>query len=503
MAMQDTCTRQLAQRIEHETERWIEMRRTAAAGDGEAERFYETVLFPLVRESFVQRFGKAFSGRYFAVVFSVGTSWQPQVLTWSATRPVRGLFLCTEETEECLTKAIQLLGLRPDQFDKELVDSADPTPIYEAVKRFYLRWHAPSRRIAVDITGGTKVMTSGMAMAGGVLGLDLLYVANDEYLKALRGPAPGSERLTLVPSPLSVFGDLEEQEAFRLAQRHDWVAARQAAEALERRVPSPRFHALTLLATAYEHWDSFDIPKANQAMASFVQWADGIGWTSLIPHWAVLARDRLVRQASLLKIVAESIAPADNTSTAGRKAAPRALEMREAAAGLVVTLLACAQRRAKRGMYDLAGLLVYRAVELMAQRRIHVHGGDPAALSVDRLPAPFNEPTRLLEAVNERRARIGQASIEQLPRQPGAVMLYVILDVLGDTMVRGVSLREVVGFTEARNYSFLAHGFAGTDPARWGKLRAFAEKVAEGFFEAEGLCYTDWMGTMEFVVPGG
>jgi len=48
---------------------------------------------------------------------------------------------------------------------------------------------------AVDITGGKKVMSSGAAIAGAYLGLDVLYLDSFEYDPKTKLPVPGKEQL--------------------------------------------------------------------------------------------------------------------------------------------------------------------------------------------------------------------------------------------------------------------------------------------------------------------
>lgn len=491
------------------TAAWKAMPRTSRDEQAQAERFYEEQVFPLIRESFEREHAPRYRGRYQAVIFSIGTSWEPVVLTWSAIRPERALFLHTHGTEPLVTRIVEKLQLPPDRWQRETVDEADPTPIYRAIKEFYARWRLRGR-MAVDFTSGTKAMTSGAAMAGAVLGLDLLYVANRRYLADLRRPEPGSEYLTRVANPLEVFGDLEEMEAFRLAARHDWSAVRQIAASLHARLPSVRFHSLQLLAEAYERWDQFDLAGAATALGSLVEWASEHP-ASVLPGWLPPALEHLRVQHDLVSRAAAVLGGSPRTpgtagSTGHGPGAPagsgRQPADREAFAALTASLYAGALRRAERGMNDVAVLLLHRALELIGQRRLALYGLDAAEFTCERMPAPLNDPARLLESVNSRRVNLKLEPLAGLPRQLGLVMTYVVLDVLQDPPVQRINLRELNGQAEARNRGFLAHGFRVTDAARFERFREFVERVARLFFEAEGLGFDEWVRRATFVIPG-
>lgn len=474
---------------------WLAMRRSTREEQEAAERFYEAEVFPRVVEAFRTAYSPEFGGRYFAVLFSVGTSWEPLVLTLSATQPQRALFLYTPDTERCIEKVLEKYPLGPARFDKVIVDPVDPTPIYQAIKEYYRRFR-PSGHMAVDFTSGTKAMTSGAAMAGAVLGLDLIYVANHRYVAALRRPYPGSEYLARIQHPLAVLGDLEEQEAFRLAARHDWAAVRQIAASLQRRMPSPRFRALELLADAYQQWDSFNFGPAERSLGELLDWAATLS-PAVVPEWLARALGRLKAQRQLLAAAARAAADDEGRSELGSL-----LGDGRAASAVVVSLFAGAERAAERERYDLAALLLYRAVELMGQRRLYTYGAKTGDFRPDGLPPPYCDGQALLGAVNEWRRRLRMGELAQLPQTFGLVMAYIILHVVGDPFARHLNLYEVAGHAEARNYGLLAHGLQVTSRARYERYREFVRSLVRRYLDAEGLPFDEWAELGAFVQPG-
>jgi hypothetical protein len=71
--------------------------------------------------------------------------------------------------------------------------------LYEVMKAAVEAWNTEGS-ICVDITGGTKAMSSAAAMMGAVLGLDIYYVET-MYLPLYRRPEPGSEYLKNLANP--------------------------------------------------------------------------------------------------------------------------------------------------------------------------------------------------------------------------------------------------------------------------------------------------------------
>lgn len=488
------------ERLAELARQWLSMPRSTAHEKATADRFYVERILPPLLQRFREMHAARFRGRYYGVIYTVGTSWAPLVLSWSAVEPQRALFLHTKDTESVLDRVVDTLGLRPSQFDKAVVDKTDPTPIYEAVRRYWASWHSHGR-LAVDFTAGTKAMVSGASMAGAVLGMDLLYVASDAYDQHLNRPVPGTERLVTVANPLTVFGDLEEQEAYRLASLHDWAAVRQVAASLQVRIPSPRYRALEQLARAYQAWDNLDLRVAAGTLRELTRWLTQEVPLALLPPWLVGSLDRLQAQAEMLSCIAEV-----DGQALGRQTRPESiLSSREAAAALCATLLAAAQRRAERAAYDLAALLLYRAVELIAQRRLHRHGIDPANIQPACFPAECNDEQRLLKAVNQRLEQIPWFRYEYavLPKRAGLVLAYVLLDVLRDPLLEGIDIKEIANRAEVRNHSWLVHGFNATDGEQYARFEKTARRLADAFFRLEGLHLNEWLERATFVQPGG
>ena len=133
------------------------------------------------------------------MMLTLGTSWQPLALSISALKPEKVLVMCTNDTIDLLSRLKEFTGLDDYNLKVVLVDRSEPQDIYLVMREAFNEWNTYGA-ICVDITGGTKAMSSSAAMMGAVLGLDIYYVES-KYLPLYRRPEPGSEYLKCLSNP--------------------------------------------------------------------------------------------------------------------------------------------------------------------------------------------------------------------------------------------------------------------------------------------------------------
>ena len=116
-------------------------------------------------------------------------------------------------------------------------------------------------------------MVGGAAMAGAALGADIYYVDNTSFV--LQKPEPGSEYLSLLDNPYTVFGDLEVEKARNLYNEHDYAGAQRIFDQLKSKVGDTNkvkiYEAYEYLCTAYEAWDNLDIGKSRTYLVRLVE----------------------------------------------------------------------------------------------------------------------------------------------------------------------------------------------------------------------------------------
>lgn len=411
-----------------------------------------------------------------------------------ALEPQRVAFLLTPDARAMPDQVARKLGLAsaPQNWQRYHEDHTDPLQIYRSLRAVIEAWNdLPRERLAVDVTGGTKPMSIGLAKAAYVLNLPALYVEST-YVSANDGterkvPAPGSQYLAPPPDPYEVFGDLEAAEAARLYAAHDYANAARIFADLGRRVPppdGPRYAALALLASAYDAWDVFDLRTARDQLAAWRTSATGDGELDKIITAQAQTLERLERVAHQ--------AAGRGRETLATLADP------DAVLALLGSLYASAGRREDQGRYDTAALLLYRALELISQHRLATTWG-VLSERPDFTRAQSRVPDLEQRYQNVQRAQ-GRRRQYPLPdRAFGLFVGYMLLAALDDPLVQGYDIGRIEARSSARNTSILAHGYRLISSDEY---RQFAEVVEELLARLLALLGRDravWERTSRFV----
>lgn len=467
----------IEKKIGEAVEEWEKLLHDPDSGQEKTDSLYREKILPLVIELFkIRERGKL--GEVYCLILTVGTSPEPLVLSVSACKPERVLFLFTEETEHYLDDIIDMTGLRPSQWDKRLVKQNEPLTIYEEVFYAWTRW-GKRGDIAVDITGGTKSMTSGLAMAGAILGLQLLYVANEVFLKEIRKPKPGTEYLELLPNPYTVFGHLKEIEAVELFNRCDFHGAAKVFEELTQRVPDPRKYSIYLsIAKGYEAWDSLNIQDASCYLFEAVEQIKKNPLDFSIPTDRSVLEDQAYMLEHLATLMPKK--PKDFTLSL--------LQDKKAIETLVFTLYFNAIKRDRQGKWDAASLFLYRLLEVFEQRAFARYGIDTA--NPDYSKIPNYSKTEILDKLNDIRKKWKRESLEELPSPLGLDDAYMILETIEEAFNlsnskthRGKFLNEI----KKRNYSILAHGFIFVSHEQFKEFKEMVDDLLNLFCHVEEI----------------
>ena len=433
---------------------------------------------PLLIDVFVAKESYKVQKQYDGMILSLGTSFEPLVLSIRVLKPDRVCFLFTEASREFLDPVVKFTGLSLSQCDSRLVDKDNPLQIYQAIKDIYREWGYPSN-LALDFTGGTKAMSGGSAMAGGLIGAEMVYIASSKYLANLRRPFPGSEHLEFIPNPYQVFGDLEEEKAFASIAKYDYQNAYRIFAEIESQVLDPRrYHVLSLLCRTYDAWDNLDIQTARTNMAAVVE---------DVRRFAAFQKDFiLAKKLPILELQLQALNSLNNrfsTLCKGLKSRkhkealeiPDILGDREFVLALMFTLYCNARRREEQGKYDMASLLLYRLLELISQVRLAAYGLDTVLPDYALLPQGLDELLAKINAKSEKCKNI--RPMLELPEQISLLAGYLILAGLEDELALSIHLDRLQGQVAARNSNIFAHGFDFIDASTCHKFRELVDSV--------------------------
>ena len=132
----------------------------------EAIRIYVEHLLPTILEHALEKWKETNEGKsYDHLIATVGLSPEPTILTITALQPKEVSFLVTEESRRELDLIIQGTGLKPSRWRAYEIDDSTMVEIYKNVREITKRCEV--RRIAMDISGGKKLMSAERRPGGG------------------------------------------------------------------------------------------------------------------------------------------------------------------------------------------------------------------------------------------------------------------------------------------------------------------------------------------------
>lgn len=378
------------------------------------------------------------------LIATVGGSPEPVVATLKHWRPARVTFVVSSETRPRLTEilaAAEAEGVPMPEGayeDLEIVDAQDFGACIRRLRTLESQvagWLGRSvgHRIVVDQTGGTKAMSSALALCARRWPCSFSYVAGGERTKGGVGiVVSGTEKVLHVANPWNSLGYQAIEDACVAFDTGAYALAGHYIEEARRKVEDARvkreLSAVHHLVQGYSAWDRFQHQKASQPL-----------------------EDARANENNLLAALGPHRAEKVLSAVEGHL---RHLQQLVGFAGpsraLLVDLLANARRREAEGRFDDTVARLYRATEALAQLTLRERHGieNTSAVPLERVPEPL--------ATNWRH------KANKSPRKLGLNDAYALLSALGDPVGKRFEASDLRGETSllgARNKSILAHGF--------------------------------------------
>ena len=159
----------------------------------EAIKYYYDNIFDIVTERFIEKFSHHRENEL--LISLLGFSPEPIILTQKALQPEDHYILTTpnNQSSDILNKYID------NYIEKKFPLDNDFNILYNTFHEIII--DHPSRNITIDITGGKKSMVSVASIFAREFGAHLVYVDFDEYLRDMRRPSPGTEKLITAYRP--------------------------------------------------------------------------------------------------------------------------------------------------------------------------------------------------------------------------------------------------------------------------------------------------------------
>lgn len=496
-------------------EYWKQLERKTVEQRKKADTYYENILMEPIIQAFVDHNeDEAEPVEY--LVLSVGTSYEPLVLDIKLLKPQRILFLYTEKSEVYLDKVVTYCGLNAARYEKSMIHETEPLDIYREIKRAYLKWNKPEK-IYIDITGGTKAMSAAAAMAGGMIGVQLIYVGCTNYLVDFRKPDPGTEKLFYIDNPLEVFGDIEIEKALTLFGEYNYAGAGDRLGILKESIPEPNIRQelnfAYFLAKGYEAWDALDFPLAYENIGNLNR---------------EIRRDRRTHKHFLLMDFAEHLKQQEEVLSRLVKIPELVKEKKQMdilsasnyMTPLMFTMYMNAFVREQQEKYDMATLLLYCLLEMIEQRRLAQYGLYVSKMDYLNIRYNFAQRPELEEKTPDERlewlkkeigtikkALYGKCGNGYMAEQVSLLEGFVILLALGDPICmmkngRNIDkLKRIRSMVFLRNNSIFAHGLGPVSQSDFLKFKCFVEEIFKELCEIETIDFAREKQIMTWINP--
>ena len=469
-------------------EKWVQISQTHGKTSNEAGEYYDQHILPRVKEEFVAN--NSPRQKYDGLILTVGGSPEPVILSICAIKSKKIGLICNERRKKSIDRIIKETDLQASDLVGAgcEVDGSNTIEIYKAIMDFYAKWNEP-KKIALGITGGTKVMSSAAAMAGAILGADIYYV--DAKAKNILGkPVPRSEYLRLLNNPYTVFGDFEAGKANQLFRRHDYAGAQDIFKELAEQISGPQkiiiYQAYEMLCEVYNAWDNFNVQYASRKLGELLDHLTRFRMSTELNDFHE-AKSRLEKQKESLDYLSSFV----NNKDTGAGKLPCSISDRF---HFAFTLYHNALRRSEQGKYDLACLLLYRLLEWIGQCQLDKYDINTDASKHNYAAAgKLCDPKENIDMISERYIqkhkmegkKQGYPDKTSLPTgRIGLVDMYLLLHALNDDIVKDFPWGNFTQQIETRNKSIYIHGRLVRDN---NEFQAFHKTVKNIFKKARDL----------------
>ncbi len=390
------------------------------------------------------------------LVISIGKSPDPCLASVQQHGASRVIFFASQETRDAVTDIERVLSMKGEVVALEKDDEYDFSLCYQTA-RFAIQKALATpepRRIVVDITGGTKTMVAGLALAASDHQLEFAYVVSDKQpdgsFKA------NSERVKPFSNPLHKYHIRELERLQNGFNAGDFRATLETIEIILKRAEGDDFEqaffqALKRLVQAFEQWDLFIHREASDTFNGALN--------QLKPLVAVKSNQWREWVSEIAKLQPALTALKD------AKKSPSLVLMQD--------LLANADRRIARGEYDDAVARMYRAIDLYVEMILLEKG-----VTVEK--TLFTLPTSKVHLLREfRESQQFNLTTLKLSGISEVAKLASFLDPnRGEQILKALQSGSLKNALERRNESILAHGF---EPIRLEQAESLRQVLSREF----------------------
>ncbi len=246
-------------------EEYKELRKKNSPRDPKIKEYERTMLWNLTENALKKSADNVFKEEQpDGVILTVGFSVEPIAGTLSALNPKYACLIHTAETEDKISEILELSKYSINNIKKFLVKKDNPLSLYQKYKDavYHLRVDRKIGNIAIDPTGGTKIMP----YIGGLISINynisLIYVSNHEYDNDIRRPKSGSEYFIYNKNMADSFPDSYFFNALNLMETYNFSSAFKLWNDKYNKFKQTH-NILYFILNGLKSWDSFNYNGAK------------------------------------------------------------------------------------------------------------------------------------------------------------------------------------------------------------------------------------------------
>ena len=455
------------------TNEWINLLKTAKEPDAPLDFYCRKImpeLLPLIREKFKADYDQ--EPQYDGLISLLGFTPETVILSHQFIQPEKIVVIHTEETKDLLDTVKTYANIPSYSYFYESFSEKPNTDIYRALEAALRRFPKGSR-IVIELTGGKKTMGGALAIAAGILDIDLIYIDYKEYMREFRKPRPESTYIQLVGNPLKLpvdlFSEVEVNRAVNFFNVGKYDISQTLFEQASNRMTQPRAAELcSELSKLYMLWNSFNFQEGYK-----------------------LSRELSKRIRSFFGQLS-SIFEFDSY-----RFECQLESLEQLASGSRIHILLnfyfSAERYKENSQNDIAALLYYRTLESVFNNSLQdISSEDFKADKPDY--SLFNINTddlqnKFIEFRESNSKNNSKSANNSLPKKLTMVDALCLLGSLDHPIAKNpkINLGRVMKIAEIRNRSVYAHGVSPIDSQSVNEICKLATDALETYMNIKGM----------------
>lgn len=449
------------------SEKWLRLLKERK--DEEAIDFYCTEILknltPQMKLDFKKNYNR--EPKYDGLISLLGFTPETVILGYLFAEPENLVILHTKETKHLLETVVKYTQVPFANFYHEPFTEIPNVSIYKALEKAIQRF-PKGAKIAIELTGGKKTMGGALAVAAGMLDIDLFYIDYFEYMPEFRKPKPESSYIHLVENPMKLsidlFGSIEIEKSVEYFNIGKYNVSKELFSQAGSKMANPRVADIcSKLSEFYEHWNSFNFIKAvslsEPLFDSVLQFHDQIS-------------SQFYFDINQLKSQIEVVKELANNNRIYQ----------------VWNFYFTALRNEINNLNDIAVLLFYRTIESAFENALK-----DISEEFDRSKPKYELLEENVEELRKKYVKHRKVVFsdtvedEKLPKHVALFDSHCLLSAKNNDLAKKIPLGRVANVSNNRNLSVYVHGLNPMEEKSLKEIKNLATDTIEMYLELKGL----------------